>query len=51
MQAPEHGQVIAELTFSEANVAYDAFGRAGAVPAWARTSAIALRRRTLGAST
>jgi len=34
MQAPEHGQVIAELTFSEANVAYDAFGRAGAVPAW-----------------
>lgn len=34
MQAPEHGQVIAELAFSEANVAYDAFGRAGAVPAW-----------------
>ncbi len=34
MQAPEHGQVIAELGFSEAGVAYDAFGREGAIPSW-----------------
>lgn len=34
MQAPEHGQIIAELAFSEASVAYDAFGRAAAIPAW-----------------
>lgn len=34
MQALEHGQVIAELAFSEAGRAYDAFGRAAAIPAW-----------------
>ena len=34
MQSPERGQVIAELSFSEANIAYDALGRAGAIPAW-----------------
>ncbi len=34
MQAPEHGQVIAELAFSEAGVVYDAFGRSAAVPSW-----------------
>ena len=34
MQPPGHGQIIAELAFSEAEVAYDALGRAGAIPAW-----------------
>lgn len=34
MQPPEHGQIIAELAFSEANIGYDALGRAGAIPAW-----------------
>ncbi|HMN72429.1 MAG TPA: hypothetical protein PKA55_11245 [Rhodoblastus sp.] len=34
MQAPEHGQVIAELAFTEARLAYDAFGRGGVIPAW-----------------
>ena len=34
MQAPEHGQVIAELAFTGADIAYDAFGRRGAIPAW-----------------
>jgi len=34
MQAPEHGQVIAELAFTEASVAYDAYGRGSAIPAW-----------------
>ena len=34
MQAPGRGQVIAELAFAEADIAYDAFGRAGAIPAW-----------------
>ncbi|MCB1541672.1 MAG: hypothetical protein KDJ25_12800 [Rhodoblastus sp.] len=34
MQARGRGQVIAELAFTEADIAYDAFGRAGAIPAW-----------------
>jgi len=34
MQPVDHGQVIAELAFSEAGRAYDAFGRVAAIPAW-----------------
>ncbi len=34
LQSPGHGQVIAELAFSEAGFAYDSFGRSTAIPAW-----------------
>ena len=34
MQAPEHGQVIAELGFAEAGRGYDASGRALPIPSW-----------------
>lgn len=34
MQAPEHGQVIAELAFTRADSGYDSFGKPVAIPAW-----------------
>ena len=34
MQAPEQGQVIAQLSFAEAGRSYDAYGRPVAIPAW-----------------
>lgn len=34
LEPPGQGQVIAELDFSQARLAYDGFGRAAAIPAW-----------------
>ena len=34
LQPPEHGQVIAQLGFSEARSGYDSFARPVAIPAW-----------------
>ncbi|MFO1116268.1 MAG: hypothetical protein U1E28_11320 [Beijerinckiaceae bacterium] len=34
LQPPEHGQIISQLSFSEAGRAWDAYGRAVPIPAW-----------------